>query len=428
MTTVGKKHNVFLYTVIVGFVVFTLVRIRLERGYFPQTEDTVVDPTGSSWSFNSPETPPQTLDKDDNKNDALLSSKPPSSAGDQAHSSDSESNSNSDSAGSDSDFLSPSLKGLLEVDDQSTVGKSLALPYDDTYYNDPDARPILKQQPQQQQQQQQNQNAIDHDQLQHNPNYHSSTGQGSGSGFYDIAIEKGTDKVTIHTYQSMYERYLAPKRNRKHIKLLEIGLGCWMGNGGGRGVGSAYNTWKEYFLNVDLYFIEQDADCIQQWQGTTADGGKGATIVVGDPGDDIFMADFKRQHAPTSESGGGGGDFDVIVISGGHTVAQQIKSLQSLWSTVRPGGVFFCEYLETSYLEKYGGEGSNNQTTSSRTTMFRYLHQIMEDMMYPDPNLDVYQLKGMGVHWESQAQFHEVESISHIDCGKQICAISKRAD
>ncbi|PSR99234.1 hypothetical protein BD289DRAFT_424367 [Coniella lustricola] len=250
-------------------------------------------------------------------------------------------------------------------------------------------------------------------------------GAGSGSGFYDIAIEKGTDKVTIHSYQTMYERYLAPKRNRKHIKLLEIGLGCWMGARNGR-VGSAYHTWKEYFFNVDMYFIEQDPDCVQQWNKADGINGGGATVVLGDPSDDLFMADFKRQHARAST----GGDFDVIVLSGGHTVAQQIKSLQSLWSTIRPGGVFFCEYLETSYLGKFGGEvGANNShKLTGKATMFRYLHEIMEDMMYPDPNLDIYQLKGAGVHWQKNVKFHEVESISHIDCAKQICAVSKRAD
>jgi hypothetical protein len=48
-----------------------------------------------------------------------------------------------------------------------------------------------------------------------------------GKSFYEIAQEKGTDKVTVHTYHEMYEKYLPPLRNKK-IKMLEIGLGCDM--------------------------------------------------------------------------------------------------------------------------------------------------------------------------------------------------------
>lgn len=48
-----------------------------------------------------------------------------------------------------------------------------------------------------------------------------------GKTFYEIAKEKGTDKVTDHSYQHMYEKYLPALRN-KRIKMLEIGLGCDM--------------------------------------------------------------------------------------------------------------------------------------------------------------------------------------------------------
>ena len=49
----------------------------------------------------------------------------------------------------------------------------------------------------------------------------------NGKSFYEIAKEKGTDKVTVHSYHEMYEKYLPPLRNKK-IKMLEIGLGCDM--------------------------------------------------------------------------------------------------------------------------------------------------------------------------------------------------------
>lgn len=45
--------------------------------------------------------------------------------------------------------------------------------------------------------------------------------------FYEVARTHGTDKVTAHHYEQMYERYL-PALRHKRIKMLEIGLGCDM--------------------------------------------------------------------------------------------------------------------------------------------------------------------------------------------------------
>lgn len=43
-----------------------------------------------------------------------------------------------------------------------------------------------------------------------------------------IATRTGTDKVTTHSYDMLYQKYLQPIRHRP-LKLLEIGLGCDMG-------------------------------------------------------------------------------------------------------------------------------------------------------------------------------------------------------
>jgi hypothetical protein len=45
--------------------------------------------------------------------------------------------------------------------------------------------------------------------------------------FQEIALNYGTDKVTRHRYQFMYEKYLSLIRDNP-IKLLELGLGCDM--------------------------------------------------------------------------------------------------------------------------------------------------------------------------------------------------------
>jgi hypothetical protein len=48
-----------------------------------------------------------------------------------------------------------------------------------------------------------------------------------GPSFQEVALKYGTDKVTTHKYQFMYEKYLNPLQGKK-LKMLEIGLGCNM--------------------------------------------------------------------------------------------------------------------------------------------------------------------------------------------------------
>ena len=142
----------------------------------------------------------------------------------------------------------------------------------------------------------------------------------------------------------MYEHRLAPLRDQK-IKMLEIGLGCDMGYG----PGASYYTWLEYFPHVDLYYIEYDAECAHKWANSTDK----ATIFTGDQADTEFLTEFMLTV---------GGNFDVIIDDGGHTMNQQRASLKTLWPAIKPGGIYFIEDLATSYIAKYGGGAIGSDT------------------------------------------------------------------
>ncbi|KAI6819844.1 PLP-dependent transferase [Hortaea werneckii] len=177
---------------------------------------------------------------------------------------------------------------------------------------------------------------------------HGSASSSGAPSFYSIALSHGTDKVTKHHYHHMYQKYLDPVRETR-LKLLEIGLGCDMSYG----PGASYYTWLEYLPNVDLYYIEYDAACAAKWAANTT----AATIFSGDQANVEFLQRFMRE---------AGTDFDVIIDDGGHQMNQQITSLQYLWQAVKPGGIYFCEDLQTSYWENYGGDPSNS---GKKTTM-----------------------------------------------------------
>ncbi|TPX17931.1 uncharacterized protein E0L32_011994 [Thyridium curvatum] len=217
----------------------------------------------------------------------------------------------------------------------------------------------------------------------------SSSSGGRRPSFREVALQHGTDKVTTHQYWFMYEKYLEPLREKK-LKMLEIGLGCNMGYGPGK----SYYTWLEFFPNVDLYYIEYDAACAEKWKDKTS----GATIFTGDQADRTFLRRFVQES---------GGDFDVIIDDGGHSMDQQRNSLEELWGIVKPGALYFVEDLQTSYMGSYGGDEKGGKDPA-KNTMTKYIYELIDDRM-------------------TDGNRHPIsKDMRSIDCMKEVCAITKK--
>ncbi|QIW96802.1 hypothetical protein AMS68_002320 [Peltaster fructicola] len=208
--------------------------------------------------------------------------------------------------------------------------------------------------------------------------------------FYIIALQYGSDKVVDHSYQDMYEKYL-PKLRYDKIKLLEIGMGCDMSHG----PGPSYHLWLEYLPNVELYFLENDAACAEQWAHKTT----GATVITGNQADPAVLAKLVQEH---------GNDFDIIIDAGGRMMVQQQTSLEHLWKAVKPGGMYFCEDLQTSYWPKYGG--GETAVAEGRITMMQYIYLMIEDLTWGARRID----------------FQDADKVMSIDCSREICSIFKR--
>ena len=138
--------------------------------------------------------------------------------------------------------------------------------------------------------------------------------------------------------------------------MLEIGLGCDMAYG----PGASFYTWLEYFPYVDLYYIEYDAACAEKWAANTTE----ATIFTGDQADPEFLNSFMEE---------AGTNFDIIIDAGGHRMNQQITSLEVLWKAVVPGGIYFCEDLQTSYWAAYGGDVTGSGKVRTMMGMIKEL-------------------------------------------------------
>jgi hypothetical protein len=69
------------------------------------------------------------------------------------------------------------------------------------------------------------------------------------------------------------------------------------------------------------------------------------TILIGDQADRAFLAEVRRA-VPR---------IDILIDDGGHTMVQQIATLEELYLHIQPEGVYLCEDIHTSLMPEYGG-------------------------------------------------------------------------
>lgn len=124
-----------------------------------------------------------------------------------------------------------------------------------------------------------------------------------------------------------------------------------------------------------------------------------AHVFVGDQADTLFLAKFSTE-ATTD------GLFDIIIDDGGHTMDQQMTSLEFLWKAVKPGGLYVIEDLQTSYWESFGGNHLGR--SSSKETTISYLYQLVDDLM---------------IGRNAKQISHDLLSV---DCMAEICALRKK--
>ncbi len=134
----------------------------------------------------------------------------------------------------------------------------------------------------------------------------------------------------MHYYEA-YDRAFSKYRNRP-VSILEIGV---------RGGGSL-QMWKDYFgkneTDVTIYGIDIDSRCRELEE-------EKIRIFIGSQEDKEFLNQVKEKI----------GKIDIIIDDGGHTMNQQITSLETLWDCLKDDGTYLCEDTGTSYMAEFGG-------------------------------------------------------------------------
>ena len=217
-----------------------------------------------------------------------------------------------------------------------------------------------------------------------------------------------TDKFTGHNYDLVYDRYFPPYLGRDRIKMLEIGLGCGMPHP--YTAGASTLLWTEYFKSVsdfELHVFEYNKPCAEAWFNLHK-----LPKAFLHTGDQSNITDLER--AITSS----GGNFDIIIDDGGHTMKQQIVSVEYLFpNALKPGGIYIIEDLHTSILR-----GQFQDFGSKRTNL------LLQDMM-----------NEMTISFDTE-MFHRKEHVASIKnpvmansviglhCIPALCVLEKMSD
>jgi len=137
----------------------------------------------------------------------------------------------------------------------------------------------------------------------------------------EIGLKYGTDKATTHFYMDNYERYFHEWRLKKFV-MWEIGVGN----------GSSIKTWREYFVNAEVFGIDNNPDC-------AAEG-----IFIGDQKDEKFLAEVMQQTGVPS----------LVVEDGSHYGPTTIATFKWLFPRIKEGGIMAIEDAHCFYDQTYG--------------------------------------------------------------------------
>lgn len=189
-----------------------------------------------------------------------------------------------------------------------------------------------------------------------------------------VAPKQPTDKVSSHSYQTMYGMFLYPllvraRRYKRKLKFLEIGMGCGMIYGPGRSVA----LWKGFWGDqVSLWEADLDPNCVKRMQ----EEGKldGVNMLVGNQKN---PAHLKRWIAES------GGAFDVIIDDGGHFNHEIKATIDFLWDYLNPGGLYFIEDLAVGRMI-HNKEFGHYDETNGEAVMSDIIQTWTEQLIIPD--------------------------------------------
>lgn len=162
----------------------------------------------------------------------------------------------------------------------------------------------------------------------------------------ELALKYGTDKSSQgHAYTQVYEQYFHHLKDQP-IKFLEIGFYR----------GYSAHMWENYFSKAQLFFIDINQESYNYVNSLVR-----SSLYMVNQEDALALAAF-ASHV--------GGNFDIIIDDGGHSMNQQITSFKVLFPHIKHGGIYVIEDLHTSYaFERIRNKMYANSNTMQQSTI-----------------------------------------------------------
>jgi len=171
-------------------------------------------------------------------------------------------------------------------------------------------------------------------------------------------------------YFPVYTRHLERFRERV-VNVLEIGVY----RGGGLELLSSYLGPQANLVGLDI-----DEDAVRAVRGRFP-------VLLGDQADPDVLRKINNDYGP----------FDVIIDDGGHTMEQQIVTVETLFPLLNDDGVFIVEDTHTSYWSEFGGglhvPGSFVEWTKPRVDDLHSRHHVGIDRR------SIWATDVDGIHW-----------------------------
>lgn len=168
-----------------------------------------------------------------------------------------------------------------------------------------------------------------------------------------------TDKYGAHRYTPIYHRHFR-KLRRKRINLLEIGVGGYSDERGGKSL----DLWRAYFPRAQIAAIDiYDKTYLS----------KGRVKVFR-----CSQTDFDGL-ARICDSYGG---FDIVIDDGSHLNEHQIETFGFLFNRLRDGGIYVVEDTQTSYWPAYGGGAVG--TEEHQRSCVQFFKSLVDGLNYEE--------------------------------------------
>ena len=202
-----------------------------------------------------------------------------------------------------------------------------------------------------------------------------------------------TDRPRGHDYLRKYEFFIGRFASKPDFRMMELGAGPdW-------NIGASVHLWEEFFWRDDFRLRVVD---VKPTANNLAN--ERVSVTVGDLGDPAVLAELASSA------------YDVIIDDASHLWGHQLLALEFLFPSIRQGGMYVIEDIETSF-------GSNREPWSqgAETDTYTIVDRLMalvagkgrEHQLFANPNVESHPILGF---------WREIESITVVN---DACLIAK---